>query len=151
MLFQKKRVHIFLFIIPFIFWGCLSDYGRLKHSPEITNIFKAHKQIPNSRYYYNGRASVPYAIIGVHHPYEQVSRFWTQIVPDTNQFGQLVDNVSVPGEDAPRGALILGPNGEQIGVWFSIWSSTTVEIKAPNLVNVYSPYSPNQWKTFGPY
>ncbi len=69
---------------------------------------------------------------------------------DTGQFGLLVDNVPVPGEYAPQGALILDPDGEQIGVWFSIWSSTTVEMKGPNQVNVYSPYSPNRWQTYDP-
>lgn len=150
MSFQKKRSHIFLFIIPVIFFGCLSDYGRLRHSPEITQLFNAHEQLPNYRYYYNGRTSVPWAIIGIRHPYEQISRFWMPIDSDTGQFGLLVDNVPVPGEYAPQGALILDPDGEQIGVWFSIWSSTTVEMKGPNQVNVYSPYSPNRWQTYDP-
>jgi len=150
MVFQNRCRCIFLFIIPFILYGCLSSYGRLQHSPEITQLFNAHEQLPNYRYYFNGRSSMPWAIIGVRPPYEQISRFWEPIDSDTDRFSLLVDRVSVPGEDAPQGALILAPDGEHIGVWFSIWFTTTVEMKGPKQVNVYSPYSPKRWRTYEP-
>lgn len=148
-----NQIHkpVLVLLLLCLFWGCSSNYGRLKHKPEITQLFKAHEQLANHRYYYAGRTSGPYAIIGVSHPYQQGARAWTLIDSNSGQFGQLVDNMFVPGEDAPQGALILNPNGEQIGVWYSIWYFATIEMKAPHEVAVYAPYSPNQLKTFSPY
>ncbi len=151
MMLPRTHKPFFVLLLLCLFLGCASDYGRLKHKPEITQLFKAHEQLSNHRYYYTGRAAGPYAIIGVSSPYTQTSRAWTLIDSNSGQFGQLVDNMFVPGEDAPRGARILNPNGEQIGVWYSIWYFATIEIKAPHEVAVYSPYSPNQLKTFSPY
>ncbi len=151
MVLHRTRKSVLVILLLCLFLGCSSNYGRLKHEPEITQLFRAHEQLSHHRYYYTGREAGPYAIIGVLSPFTQTSRAWTPVDSNAGQFGQLVDNMFIPGEDAPQGARILNPDGEQIGVWYSIWCSATIEMKAPHEIAVYSPYSPNQLKTFSPY
>jgi hypothetical protein len=43
--------------------GCAANWGSIRYSPEATQIFKTYQVLPDHRYYYTGRDSMPDAVI----------------------------------------------------------------------------------------
>ncbi len=142
----KKRL-IFLGIIVItaaIFSGCGGTYGRLRPSPEITQVFLQKQMLPGYNYYYDGRKAIPYAVVGIRDDYVFTSKFWTPIEKDSGQFGRLLDWLYGSEMWDPRGAEILDPEGNPIGIWFSAYTYTRVEFGPEKQVNVFSPYIPSR-------
>ena len=104
--------------------GCFENYGRLKHSGEVTRAFQAYRVNPEYKYYYYGRTNMPYAIVGLDRAYHMRSRVWREVDHDTEQFQKMIfwtwDDVRVPFHLS--GAHITDPNGKKVGIWYSgIW------------------------------
>lgn len=129
-------------IAVFSFQGCLQGYGNIRTDEHVTGLFRGHKKLDQYRYYYNGRRSMPWAVIGIDGKYQLKSRFWTPIHDQNTMFGELIDRVYHTVSDLPEGAYILDPSGRQIGIWYSNWRYTTVKMAGSEVVNIYSPYTP---------
>lgn len=122
--------------------GCMQNYGRLKSNPELTDAFTNQRALPDYNYYYCGRENLPYAVVGIDPDYQFEDRLWYKIETKEQvykQAGGVVDWNHIWA----RGADILDPSGNRIGIWFSYYQSTTVEVGPGNRVVVYNPYSPN--------
>ena len=142
----KKRRVIFasLIIAVTIFSGCNGTFGGLRRSPEITKVFQQQQMLPGYTYYYDGRASIPYAVVGVRDDYVLTSRFWTPVEKGTGQFERLLSFLYGSDVHPPLGAEIIDPEGNPMGIWFSVFISTRVQFGPENQVNVFSPYSPSR-------
>jgi len=142
----KKRLILLgiIILVAGIFSGCGGTYGRLRTSPEITQVFLQKQMLPGYNYYYDGRKAIPYAVVGLRDDYVMNSKFWTPIEKDSGQFGRLLDWLYGSDISSPRGAEILDPEGNQIGIWFSVYNNTRVEFGPDKQVNVFSPYSPTR-------
>ena len=127
-----------LIILP----GCMADYGQLKGDPGLTDVFQDLAALPDYNYYYNGRANVPYAVIGIDPQYEFQDRVWHRI-ENRADVVKKVANIRSWNREWSQGAEIVGPSGEKLGIWFSYYRQTTVKVGPGNMVAVYSPYVPN--------
>jgi hypothetical protein len=134
---------IFMLFIT-VFSGCTGAYGRLKIDPKIRQSFLQKQMISGYHYYYVGRASLPYAIVGIKDGYVFSSRFWESIPPGSGQFGKLVGLLYGSDFSYPIGAKILSPEGNLVGFWFSTVAFATIEFGPDNQVIVYSPYRPTR-------
>lgn len=117
------------------------DFGTLKLSSEVSDIFQAYQVLPNHKYYYTGSDTKPLAIIGIDQNYTLETRLW-KAAPDltSEQLKKWVDQML--GFRPPvltYGSYILSATGQQIGVWYSQYSITTVKVEANNQVMVYPP------------
>lgn len=142
----KKRL-ILLGIIALssaVFSGCGGTYGQLRPSREVTSTFLQEQMLPGYNYYYDGREAIPYAVVGLRDDYVLNSKFWTPVDQDTGQFGRLLDWLYGSDISDPRGAEILDPEGNQVGIWFSVYTYTRVEFGPEKQVNVFSPYTPSR-------
>lgn len=126
--------------------GCGGSYGNIQRSREAGRIFENIEILPDHNYYYSGPDAIPYALIGIDKKYDLNSRYWKRIELTEEQlrrwmmFG-MQGSLGFP----PNGSYIYGPDGEKIGVWYSIFDGTVVKMLSDNQVKVYPPsYYPGQ-------
>jgi hypothetical protein len=134
---------IFLFSIMFAFSGCsMSNYGKLKSAPEVTQAFEAHRILPGHKYYYWGTNSRPVAIAGINESYTLNSKLWLPIEPKSEDFRTLIDRVSLQGSGSstqPWGFNILDKSGNDVGVWYSAIRAAAVETDEGGRIITLSP------------
>lgn len=124
--------------------GCAGgNYGGLRYSPDVTRMFHQKEMIPGYNYYYDGRESRPYAVVGLKDDYILDSQFWTPVNGGSSQLDRLLDWLYGSDISYPRGAEILDPEGNQIGVWFSVYTYTRIKFGPEKQVNIFSPYRPS--------
>ena len=127
----------------FLLCSCTtSNYGKLQSSPEITKIFDDHRLLSDHSYYYSGLQGVPDAIVGIQSNYSLKSKRWQQVDFTSLLLKKWVDRMSYVHMVTPRGAWILGPDGNRIGVWYSARHHATVRVEQGNLVVIVPPEPP---------
>ena len=133
----------------FMMSGCASGgYGRLYLDTEVTLWFRQNSVPDYYRYYTNGRSDMPYAIIGIDPRYRINTNIWEPVAPNTPNFADKIAFVWRPDIweqlDPAQGAWIESPGGEKIGIWFSMYPFTTIELQEDNRVVILSPHNPGR-------
>ena len=132
---------LFLAAVLMIF-SCAGGYGRMQKRPEVTAAFLEQRLSPDYRYYYIGRDNLPYAIIGIKDGYQLKSRFWKPIDPDSEAFREMVQTPYGYQENQVRGAYLIGPDGNRVGLWYSAYDFAQFRVTEDKEVYVDNPYSP---------
>ena len=134
---------ILLFTVPIALIGCsMSNYGKLKSTPEVTRAFEAYQILPGHKYYYRGTYSQPVVIVGINENYELNSKLWVEIDPKSKDFRKLIDKVSLQGSGGttdPWGFTISDNSGRDVGVWYSAIRAAAVEINENGQIVNLSP------------
>ena len=114
-------------------------------SQEATAIWHSYEVRPNYNYYYAGPNTRPFYIIGVDDRYKLKSKLWkpVDLTPEMlkdwfNYYRPRVGGYS----PLPYGAFINGPNGERIGLWYSVvdWRLTgSATLGENNEVTIFLP------------
>ena len=134
-------------IVSLVLSGCAStgvNRGRLERDRDIDNKFYAYEVLPDHRYYTSGGYDKPNAILAIHKDYELVTDLWLSI-PNVNsaQIRKWIDTISPKenyrGSKGYFGAYILDPNGNRVGVWYSIQDTTVIKFLGENKLEVYTP------------
>ena len=99
--------------------GCNKNYGRFTMDTQVSQAFRTGAVQPEFNYYYAGRDTMPYAIIGIDRSYTVPSRYWLAFEPQAEQLRTMSGNMYGKGRYYPSGSHILDPDGTIIGVWFS--------------------------------
>lgn len=132
-----------MILLLFAVYGCAGAYGRLKPSVEVTRTFKAYEILPDHDYYYCGPEGRPDAIIAVQADFTLVSDRWVLLEPNSRQLRQVMEHAEtyfrMNTHNSPSGYTILAPDGRRIGVWYSIWAQTTIEMLGGHEVRIYPP------------
>jgi hypothetical protein len=147
---RKFEIHAALLLALILsFGGCSYNYGRLQPSSAVTAIFKADRILPDHKYYFTGPDGWPDAIIAVNADFTLVSSQWTAFEPSPKRLRNLTDYAQTHyGTDAhhfPYGYKILAPDGRKVGVWYSIWDWTTIEMRSDHEVVIYPPVTKDLW------
>ncbi|MBW1842152.1 MAG: hypothetical protein JRI75_10235, partial [Deltaproteobacteria bacterium] len=98
-------------------WG--KNYGMLKKSTDVNNMFVSHQVLPDHTYYYSGVDAAPNAIIGNQNTYTLESKLWKPVDLTPEQLKKWL-RILLRDRDRPAttwGAYILDPAGKEIGVW----------------------------------
>jgi hypothetical protein len=104
--------------------GCAATGTNLPitNSQEATDIWHSYEILPNYQYYFWGPVSQPFYIIGIDEKYQLTPSSWkpVDLTPAMlkNWFNYI--NPRVGFSPFLYGALITGPNGERIGLWYSV-------------------------------
>ena len=105
--------------------GCLGQYGSLKRDPEVTQAFDSKTVNPEYQYFYFGRSNQPYVLVGIDRTYHMRSHMWREVDLNDDVFEEMVYWIWTDvlyGYRREKGAYILDPQGEKVGVWYShIW------------------------------
>ncbi|BBO69087.1 hypothetical protein DSCA_30170 [Desulfosarcina alkanivorans] len=99
--------------------GCMTHYGHFSLDARVRQAFQAGSVQPEFQYYYTGRETMPYAIIGIDRGYTVPSRYWIPFSPRPDQLKAMSANIYREIRDLPYGAYILDPAGQTIGIWYS--------------------------------
>ena len=129
--------------------GCASGrYGRLHQNAEVTRMFRSNSVPDYYRYYFNGRTNLPYAIIGIDPRYRLDTQLWEPVAPNTDEFAQKVAFMWRPNIweqwDPAEGAWIETPDGQKIGIWYSMYPYTTIRMEEENQLAIFSPFNPSR-------
>ena len=62
-----------------VFGGSVGEYAKIASSSEVESLVKTNQLPLNYKYYYTGRANLPYAVIGIDPQYTLKSKFWHEI------------------------------------------------------------------------
>lgn len=114
-------------LVALLISGCFGNYGRLKHNVAVSRAFQNYQVEPDYKYYYYGRTNMPYAIVGIDRAYHMRSRVWREVDQDTEEFQNMVfwvweDIRYAYQRNFSRGAYILDPEGNRVGIWYSgLW------------------------------
>ena len=143
-----KRWFLFLCIVLALMMAVLSgcsssNHGRLQSSHEATQVFKNNQILSDHQYYSSGFQRIPYGIIGIANKYKLRSNHWKPIDLNPTLLNQLIYRMEHVYSIAPRGAWILGPDGNRIGIWYSSRDQTTVKIEKDDYVVVMIPKPPD--------
>ncbi|MFC1516574.1 hypothetical protein ACFL7E_07445 [Thermodesulfobacteriota bacterium] len=147
---NNKRIWIIvafnlLFIITISFVGCTNKFGRIQPSGEVTRMFETYQIFPDHKYYYSGSDGKPRGIIGIHNNYTLNSKLWkpVDLTPEQlrNWINFILSDITVSANN--YGALILDSNGNQVGVWYSLWRPSTVKMENDNSIIVHTPTEEN--------
>ena len=116
--------------------GTLKSSGVIT-SQEATAIWHSYEIQPNYNYYYAGPNTRPFYIIGVDDRYKLKSNLWkpVDLTPEMLKDWFNYYRPRVGGYNPlPYGAFINGPNGERIGLWYSVvdWRLTGTAILGEN-------------------
>ncbi|MFO8086066.1 MAG: hypothetical protein R6U27_17285 [Desulfobacterales bacterium] len=122
--------------------GCAGNYGTIQMSREAGRIFEGHKVLDDHIYYYSGPEAIPYAIIAIHQDYTLKTTLWKRINLSSDQLKTWL-NLGMHGliGMSAHGSFILGPDGQKIGIWYSIFYGTVVKLENDNIVVVHPPIS----------
>jgi hypothetical protein len=134
-------------LIPLFMVGCTAgQYGQLQRDSHVTQMFNSGS-VPNSyRFYTIGRSDLPYAIIGIAPDYHLVLDDWDPVEPNTRAFARKVRAIWIPQTwdrlESGQGARILDRQGNQIGIWYSMYPHTVIKVLTDHRVEIFSPFTP---------
>ena len=138
-----RILHAGLLLFTAAVFGCAENYGRLQRSQEVNELFKSYKALPDYQYYYSGPDGRPDAIMGIQKEYTLESTQWRQINTSEDTLKKGIDAInfhhSTSVRNYPYGFYILGPEGNRVGIWYSIWDWTTVIVQEDKRIQVFPP------------
>ena len=137
-------LNIILVLMIAVLSGCSSpNYGRLQSSHEVTQMFNNNQILSDHQYYFSGFQRIPYGIVAINNNYKLRSSRWKPIELNPTILNQLAYRMSHVYSLEPRGAWILDPDGNRVGIWYSSRYQATVKMEKDNHVVVVSPEPPD--------
>ncbi len=127
-------------------WGCAAgSLGSLQPDAGVTRMFVQNSVPADYRNYVCGRTTMPYAIVGLDPAYAFDVALWKEVAPNTREFARRVAFVWDPHVwyqfVSGRGALIQGPDGNPIGIWYSMYPDATIRVdEKKRSVVIYCPH-----------
>lgn len=132
--------------------GCTSGtWGKLSHSDNLMGQYQDKGLADNYAYYYCGRSSIPYAVVGIDPSYTFDGRFWFKIESLDEVYDKIgrLSNLEF-FHTIMHAKEILSPSGNFIGTWFSYYNTTGITVDEANKrVDVFNPYNPGSRLTDG--
>ena len=132
---------IFAIGVSMLLWtaGCSQNYGRINWHDDVTQAFEANQFDSDYNFYQYAIGMQVLAIVGLDPKLEVESRIWRGLDADTEDFtvatSRMWDDYSQVQYDA-RGAFILDPAGERVGVYFSSIRFFSIQFKPENRVEL---------------
>jgi hypothetical protein len=119
--------------------GCsTANRGGLRNSREVGRAFETFHVYPNHRYWFYNQENNPYAVVGLEPPYRIEDINWREVDPNSKTFEKVVGLVeSFPATGSfTYGALIIDPQGQPIGVWYSSLSGGIIVNPETRIVSI---------------
>ena len=119
--------------------GCSQNYGRINWHDDVTQAFEANRFDSDYNFYQYTIGMRVFAIVGLDPKLELESRIWRELDADTEDFtvatSRMWDDYSQIQYEA-RGAFILDPVGERVGVYYSSIRFLSIHFKPDNRVQL---------------
>ena len=136
-----KTIFMFSLGLLTLVWagGCSQNYGRIHWDEDITKAFEANQVEPGYNFYQYTIGMQVYAIVGFDPKLEMQSRIWRELARDAEEFKVATSRIwynDYQEPEEPRGAVIMNPDGEKVGVYFSSLHIVVIKFKPGNQVMV---------------
>lgn len=126
--------------------GCMARVpaGSWQVEPEIKKIFEAGTLLPDHSYYYLGPLAAPDAVIAISNRFTLRTQVWARVDISIDLINGWLnwyrtDNF---GWACPfTGGLILTPDGQRAGIWYSADTINTIFMPEPGVLVIYQPQS----------
>ena len=130
--FSKRRGLCFILFVGTVLAvclsGCLQSYGRFSRDAQVNHAFRSGSVPPELNYYYAGRDTMPYAIMGIDPGYAISSPLWIAFEPQPEQVRKMSSNIYGKHRYDPQGFNIMDPDGAIVGIWFSSLHFPSVKV-----------------------
>ena len=130
--FSKRRLLCFMLFagaaLAVCLSGCLQRYGRFNRDAQVSHAFRSGSVPPELNYYYAGRDTMPYAIMGIDPGFVISSSLWIAFEPKPEQLQKMSANIYGKDQYDPYGFNILDPDGAIVGIWFSSLHFPSVKV-----------------------
>jgi hypothetical protein len=113
--------------------GCLQSVsGGFSRDDQVSTAFRTGTVPTELTYFFTGRDTMPYAIMGVDPSYTVPSTYWIPFEPTPEQLRSMSSNIYGKDRYDPYGFSILAPDGAPIGIWFSNLRFPNVRVDQEN-------------------
>lgn len=120
--------------------GYFANFGEFKTSQEVTDAFESYRVLPDYQYYYIGPDARPDAIIGIKKGYTLDSGIWKPVALTPEHLKLWINQMNYKSFPVMMyGDYMLDSAGNKIGLWYSLWETTTIQVKDNKEVVVYIP------------
>ncbi|BBO68711.1 hypothetical protein DSCA_26410 [Desulfosarcina alkanivorans] len=121
--------------------GCTGTYGRVQSSKDISEVFERHEVLANHSYYATGPEARPTAVLAIDRAYTLKPGLWRSVDMTPALLERLVDAMTdqLGFTPATLGGVITDPAGQRAGVWYSLYSRTTIRFEPGNVIIVSLP------------
>lgn len=122
--------------------GCMTPQVTFQRDAGVNAAFEAAVVLPDYDYYYSGPEAQPLAIIGIRSSYRFEQGFWKPVALSEGQLREwvwMIDTATRSTRIHYYGAKILGPDGAEIGIWYSFLDWVVAEVTPDGLVVLYTP------------
>lgn len=141
----------FMFAVVILMGACVtvssSTFGLQKRM-EVEQLFESGTLLPDHTYYIEGSEVEPEAIIAISNKFHLQTELWTRKEWTAENLKKAVFWMETGeyGFCNTEGGVLIAPDGQQIGVWYSKKDIGTIRQPAPGIVEVfpflYRPGSP---------
>jgi hypothetical protein len=145
---RNRAILSMLILVGFqsILTGCATTAANsaIINSQEATDIWHSYEILPDHHYYIWGPVSQPFYIIGIDEKYRLTPGNWKPVDLTPAMLKNWFNYIDPRVGFSPFlwGSLITGPNGERIGLWYSVrdWRRVgSANLGADNQVTVTTP------------
>ena len=142
-----KLIFLFLLVGTLTLSGCAGcqDCGSIRLNFEVSRFFLDEQIDPDLNYYINGQPTHPWAIIGIHRDYTLEGRNWSPVDMTPEQLANWMNRIRTRGMQAIanygtfRGFDILSPDGDRVGIWYSVYDWGSIRFPGDNVVRISAP------------
>jgi hypothetical protein len=128
--------------------GCLQNYGQFSRDSQVSEAFRSGLVPPELNYFYAGRETMPYAIMGIDPGYAISSSLWTAFEPQPEQLRKMSSNIYGKQQYDPYGFNILAPDGAFVGIWFSSLHFPSVKVDEQNRTVAVQYKNPESYRSY---
>jgi len=139
--FRKALRYSYLCLCLLTIAACTATYGSLQRSNAVSGTFERKEVLPDHNYYTAGSEANPTAILAIDRSYTLKSGLWHPVDMTSEKLARLVDAMTdqLGFTPAIMGSVILDPQGRQVGVWYSLYSRTTIHFEPDNIIAISLP------------
>lgn len=146
---NKKQLWFFFILtvsLVAVISGCApkGPSGKWQQSHDVKLSFESGTILQDHTYYYDGSMAMPDAVIAIDNRYTLQTRVWAKVDIDPKQMGTWLSwyRTEISYACPFRGGLIITPDQQVAGIWYSKRLINTIRSPEPGVIEVYLPYSP---------
>jgi hypothetical protein len=146
---RMQNLHIFRFLLLFLVCtflaGCAAKVpgGKWEVDLSVQQAFESGTVFPDHTYYYLGSVSAPGSIIAINNRIALRTRVWAQVEMNEEILNGWLNWYRTEKTTGCEyyGGVILTPDGQQAGLWYSQNIINIIRMPEPGVIEVYQPHS----------
>ncbi len=146
---MKRQCTVCFFLLIcgalFLLAGCAATgpVGKWQVDRSVKHSFEAGTVLPDHTYYYLGSFAVPDSVIAIDNRFVLRTRVWAQVDISQKMLNGWLSWINTRnfGSCEYYGGVILTPEGEYAGIWYSQNIINTIRMPEPGVLVVFQPIS----------